>query len=659
MFVERLFDEGVHLLGHLFAVLAAALHSAAEEGVALFLEHHETGDFAHAVDLHHSLDDVGGTFEVVAGARGDLPEEDLFGGPSAQQNVDLGQQFMFLGEVFVLFWRIQGIAQRRKTAGDDRDLGDLLGPLGRLGDQGVTALVVGDDLLLFLVDAAALLRQAGDGPFNRFAQVRLGHGLLAFTPRQQCRFVDDVGQIGPGETRRQPRNLRDVDVRVDLDPLHMYVEDVDAPLEIRFVHQNLAVETTRAKKRGIEDFGTVGRGEDDDGGVGTETVHLGKKLVQRLLPLVIAPHHARCGTAFADGVDLVDEDDRRRIFFRLLEEVADTCGADTDEHLDEARTGDGEEGNVRLSRNGFGQQRFTGTRAAHEQHPFGDLGAEFDVTLRVTEEVDDLEDLLLRLLGAGDVVELRLRFLRVDQFFRLSHAQNAAAHVALHPSGEEHPDGDDDQEGKQPAEHLRKPVGFGEAAVVDALFVQQRHQGAVLADQAGGVNHLAALFHARSPDVGLADGHLVDLFRLDQVFQFGVAHFDVTRRLGTELPLHSAALADQRLEKHDDHDGEDREGDQGVLVEKIVVFRVVIVVLRRTHSLSSLHLLRQCQRYPLITGDPLFTRHVRECVEDFRFIFVQDARQDQGAPGFQGGLELRSQHHQDIGDDIGYDYVVY
>ena len=53
-----------------------------------------------------------------------------------------------------------------------------------------------------------------------------------------------------------------------------------------------------------------------------EAVHLDEQLVERLLALVVTA--AEPGAAVtADGVDLVDEDDRGRRGLRLLEEVAD------------------------------------------------------------------------------------------------------------------------------------------------------------------------------------------------------------------------------------------------------------------------------------------------------------------------------------------------
>ena len=68
-----------------------------------------------------------------------------------------------------------------------------------------------------------------------------------------------------------------------------------------------------------------------------EAVHLGEDLVEGLLALVVAAEDARAAAGPADGVDLVDEDDRRGDLARLVEQVADPAGADADDHLDELR----------------------------------------------------------------------------------------------------------------------------------------------------------------------------------------------------------------------------------------------------------------------------------------------------------------------------------
>src|SRR5207244_7233782 len=101
-------------------------------------------------------------------------------------------------------------------------------------------------------------------------------------------------------------------------------------------------------------------GDQDDVVLQLEPVHLHEQLVQRLLALVVAATETRAAVA-TDGVDLVDEDDAGARLLRLLEQVADARGADTDEHLDEVGSGDREEGDARLTGGRACEQRLTGS----------------------------------------------------------------------------------------------------------------------------------------------------------------------------------------------------------------------------------------------------------------------------------------------------------
>ena len=84
----------------------------------------------------------------------------------------------------------------------------------------------------------------------------------------------------------------------------------------------------------IEILETVRCAHDDDLGTGGEAVELDEQLVERLVLLTV---EAVSTTGGADGVELVDEDDRWRVVTRLFEQLADARGAETGEHLDERR----------------------------------------------------------------------------------------------------------------------------------------------------------------------------------------------------------------------------------------------------------------------------------------------------------------------------------
>src|SRR5690606_23639520 len=110
---------------------------------------------------------------------------------------------------------------------------------------------------------------------------------------------------------------------------------------------------------------------------------------------------AESGAAVAaDGVDLVDEDDAGCVLLALLEEVAYARGTDADEHLDEVGAGHGEERTSGLAGDGACEQRLAGAGRADEQHALGQTTAEPAELLRVLQELDDLLELVLRLIGA-------------------------------------------------------------------------------------------------------------------------------------------------------------------------------------------------------------------------------------------------------------------
>src|SRR5690606_30494494 len=103
---------------------------------------------------------------------------------------------------------------------------------------------------------------------------------------------------------------------------HVDLQDLLAAAHVGQRYDDLTIEPAGPQQRGIEHVRTVRRGDHDHALVALEAVHLDEELVQRLLTLVVAA--AETGTAMtADRIDLVDEDDARRMLLRLLEHVAD------------------------------------------------------------------------------------------------------------------------------------------------------------------------------------------------------------------------------------------------------------------------------------------------------------------------------------------------
>ena len=225
-----------------------------------------------------------------------------------------------------------------------------------------------------------------------------------------------------------------------------------AAVEVGGVDADLAVEAAGAQQRRVEHVGPVGGRDQDDAAADVEAVHLDQQLVEGLLALVVTAAHAGAAVA-ADGVDLVDEDDRGGVLLGLLEQVADPAGADTDEHLDEVGAGDGVERHAGLTGDGAGEQGLAGARRAVEQHALGDLGADGLELRGLLEELLDLAELLDRLVAAGDVGERGLRHVLGDQLrLGLGELHDAAAAAALHAvhQPQEHQDDQHERQERRP-----------------------------------------------------------------------------------------------------------------------------------------------------------------------------------------------------------------
>src|SRR5208337_3193774 len=122
----------------------------------------------------------------------------------------------------------------------------------------------------------------------------------------------------------------------------MNPQDLHSANEIGIADSDLAIEAARAQKCRVEHFRTVGGSHDNyrGAGVGFEAVNLRQQLVEGLLALVIAAQAHHASPALTDGINFVNENDRRSRLARLLEQVAHACRAHANEHLDKlAATG--------------------------------------------------------------------------------------------------------------------------------------------------------------------------------------------------------------------------------------------------------------------------------------------------------------------------------
>ena len=216
----------------------------------------------------------------------------------------------------------------------------------------------------------------------------------------------------------------------------MDAEDLLASLDVGLVDEHLPVEPAGAEQRRVEHLGAVGRAHDDDALARVEAVHLREQLIERLLALFVAADRA-LHADLAERVELVDEDDARRLGFGLLEQIADAGGADADEHLDELRSAQAEERHVRFAGDGAREQRLAGPRRPDQQHALGNPPAKVRVLLRVLQELDDFPQLLHGFVDAGDVGEAHLDLVVGEDLRLAARERHHAAFGTANPPEEE------------------------------------------------------------------------------------------------------------------------------------------------------------------------------------------------------------------------------
>src|SRR5690606_38394700 len=297
---------------------------------------------AHAVAADHRARETRGAIEVVRGAGRLLVVDDDLGGAAGEERLQPIDERASRRQEAIVLGRLHRVAERGVTAGHDGDLADGIGMLRERGHERVSGLVVGDASALVLVEPPALSLGAGDDALDRLVDVRLLDLFLPGARGEEGRLVEDVREIGAREARRAGRDVIEVDpgregllARVDL-------ENLLTAAHVGSVDDDLPIEAAGPKEGGVEHVRTVRRGEEDDALRAVETIHLDEELIERLLALVVPAAETRAAMP-TDRVELVDEDDARRLALRLLEEVADARGADPDEHLDEVRAAEREE----------------------------------------------------------------------------------------------------------------------------------------------------------------------------------------------------------------------------------------------------------------------------------------------------------------------------
>merc|ERR1719387_3345407 len=108
----------------------------------------------------------------------------------------------------------------------------------------------------------------------------------------------------------------------------VYFQDFYSSGLVREVDRHSTVESTRSQESIVQNISSVGGGDDNNPGVPREAVHLREDLVQRLFPFVVGSEATARRALAANGVDLINKNDARRVLLRVGEERADSGSTD-------------------------------------------------------------------------------------------------------------------------------------------------------------------------------------------------------------------------------------------------------------------------------------------------------------------------------------------
>src|SRR5438477_8361746 len=118
----------------------------------------------------------------------------------------------------------------------------------------------------------------------------------------------------------------------------------------------------------------------------------------------------------ADGIQLINEDDARRLALGLLEQIANARRSHTHKHLHKIASAQRKEGDPRFAGYRYCKQRFSRTRRADEQDAFGNFRAKRLIAFWIFEKIDYLLQLVFGFVAPGHIGKTHSRIAVGDKF---------------------------------------------------------------------------------------------------------------------------------------------------------------------------------------------------------------------------------------------------
>ncbi len=257
--------------------------------------------------------------------------EEFLGCTSTHQRAHLIEHLL-LGGNLSLLRKIPGCSECLTTR-HDRNLDEWIGILTEPGDGCMACLMECDASFLIGSHHLGLLLQSAYDSIYGIKEILLAYRLLVVAGSDEGSLVTYICNISTREARGLASQEVHVYSVIYLDRLEVNQEDCLTLVQAWEIYVDFSVKTAGTEQGAVEHIYTVGSCQNDDTTIGTETVHLCKQGVERVLSLVVSAHCRVLAAGTAHSIDLIDEDDARSLLLCLAEEVAYARCTHADEHL--------------------------------------------------------------------------------------------------------------------------------------------------------------------------------------------------------------------------------------------------------------------------------------------------------------------------------------
>ena len=241
----------------------------------------------------------------------------MLGSASAQEGTEFVENMLLVGQL--PFFREIPCGTKGGTTRHDSNFDQRVRPTEHPRDSGMPCFVVGDRAFFVLGKDFRFALQTADDTVDGIHKVLFANFLMVVASSDEGSLVAYIGNVCARETGCLLSQEVHIEGIVCLNRAEMHLEYLFALLQVGEFDMYLPVEPPGTQQSGIQDIGPVGSREDDDPRVGTETVHLGKQLVERRFTFIVAPCHHILAPRTTDSIDLVNKDDGRCFLLGLAE----------------------------------------------------------------------------------------------------------------------------------------------------------------------------------------------------------------------------------------------------------------------------------------------------------------------------------------------------